>query len=155
MSFEPDLSNSTGRLHQQGLSYGSQFGTLKAPSLRVGDGFSKDRGNLQNLLVCNRQSKFGRRLQVDKQFLFPSGSPPGQSTTQAVGECQMVLDYRPDLSEPTNDRIHLLILLVLGSLAQKQISQASQSLQPGYVCTLHHTRPQAVGKEGAELSTVQ
>lgn len=36
LSFEPDLSTSTGRLHQQRLSYGSQFGTLKAPSLRVG-----------------------------------------------------------------------------------------------------------------------
>lgn len=92
--------------------------------MRAGDGFSKDKGNLQNLLVCNRQSKSGRRLQVDKQSLFPSRSPCGQSTTQAVGECHMVLDYRPDLSEPTNDHIHLLILLVLDSLAQKQVSQA-------------------------------
>lgn len=40
-------------LHQQRLSYGSQFGTSKAPSLRVGDGFSKDEGNLKNLLVCH------------------------------------------------------------------------------------------------------
>ena len=68
MSFEPDLKLNRKTLHHPRLSYGAQFGTSKAPSLRVGAGFSKEEGTLNNLLTCNSLRKAAGRRTVSVSY---------------------------------------------------------------------------------------